>query len=74
MIARKLGDVYQDLAPLAEQGNFVGFLTSAENVQRVNTLVEDICEALMDYQVCVLNYSTPPCLTFVLDFIATRYL
>jgi len=74
MIARKLGDVHQDLVPLAEQGNIVGFLTSAENVQRINGLVEDIREALMDYQVCVLNYLPPPCSTLVLDLVATRYL
>ena len=52
-IARKLGDVHQDLASLAEQENITGFLTSAENVQRINGLVEDIREALLDYQVCV---------------------
>ena len=73
-IARKLGDVHQDLASLAEQVNITGFLTSAENVQRINGLVEDIREALLDYQVCVLNYLSPLCLTFMLDFIATRYL
>ena len=29
------------------------FLTKAKNAQRINSLVEDIHEALVDYQVCV---------------------
>jgi len=36
-----------------------GFLTNPENVKRVNSLVEDIFDALMEYQVCTLNYSFP---------------
>ena len=73
-IARKLGDVRRDLITLAEQGNTVGFLTSAENVQRINGLVEDVYESMMDYQVCVLHYLSAPCITVVLDFIATGHL
>jgi hypothetical protein len=36
---------------LAEQGD-VGFLDSAEDVDSVVDLVEDIRDAVMDYQVC----------------------
>jgi hypothetical protein len=50
------------------------FLTKTENSQRINGVVEDIREALMEYQVCTLNHSFLPCLMFVLDFITTRYL
>jgi hypothetical protein len=52
----------------------VGFLTNTENAERINGLVEDIREVMMDYQVRMLNYSFLPCLTFALDFVATRYL
>jgi hypothetical protein len=56
-VARKLEDIHQSLTLPAEQGKVMGFLTNTENAQRINGLVEDIREALMDYQVCVLNYS-----------------
>jgi len=35
------------------------FLANTGNAQRVNSLVEDIHEALMDYQVCMLNCLLP---------------
>jgi len=73
-VVRKLEGVYQDLSLLAEQGKVAGFLANAENAQRINGLVEDIREALTDYQVCRSNHLHPLCLTFVLDLITTRYL
>jgi hypothetical protein len=73
-IARKLEEVHQDLARLTGQGMAVGFLTNTENVQRINGLVEDIREVMMDYQVCMLNYLFPTCLMFVLDLTTTRYI
>ena len=56
-IARDLGDICQSLTLLTEQGKVVEFLTNTENAQKINGLVEDIHEALMDYQVCIFNYS-----------------
>ena len=53
--ARKLEDVRRDLTPLAEQGNIVGFLTNVEGAKKINGLVEDLRELIMDYQVCVLE-------------------
>ena len=55
-IDRKLEDVRGDLILLAEQGKITGFLTNAENAQRINSLVEDIRDAMMDYQVRVPSY------------------
>ena len=52
----------------------MGFLANVETTQKINGLVEDIHEVMMEYQVCAPNYSSPPCLTFILDIIATRYL
>jgi hypothetical protein len=54
-IVRKLEDAHQGLTQLAGQGMAVGFLTNTENAQRINGLVEDIHEVMMDYQVCTLN-------------------
>jgi hypothetical protein len=73
-IVRKLEDIHQDLTQLAGQGKTMGFLTNTENAQKINGLVEDIREVMMEYQVCMSNYIFLPCLMFVLDFIATRYL
>jgi len=52
-IARKLEGVCQGLTLPTEQGEVTEFLTNTENAQRINSLVEEIHEALMDYQVCV---------------------
>jgi hypothetical protein len=73
-IIRKLEDIHQDLARLAGQGTTVRFLTNTENAQRVNGLVEDTREAIMDYQVCMPNDSFLPRLMSVLGFTAARYL
>jgi len=64
-LARKLGDIHQSLTLLAEQREVIRSLINAESAQRINGLVEDIHEVLMDYQVCVLNYLFLPCLMFV---------
>ena len=38
-----------------EEGQALEFLTNAKNARRINDLVEDIREALMEYQVCMPN-------------------
>ena len=73
-IARGLKGVRQELALLARQGKVAGFLANAENAQRINGLVEDIHEVMMDYQVCASNDSFSPFLMNMLDLVATRYL
>ena len=72
---RNLEEIHQRLDLLAGQGETAGLLANAENAQKINGLVEDIRQVVVDYQVrplTVLFYI--PCLTNVLDFIATRYL
>ena len=71
---RKLENIHQALTPLAKQGNGMGFITNNENAQRIDGLVKDIHEAIMDYQVCMINCSPMLNLTVVLDFITARYL
>ena len=38
------------------QNKIVGFLTNAENARRIDSLVEDTRDAMMDYQVHPPNY------------------
>ena len=74
-ISRKLEEIHQELDLLPGQGKTTGFLTNAESAQRINGLVEDNRQVMMDYQVRAETRSFPlSCLTSVLDFIATRYL
>jgi len=56
-ITRKLDDIYHGLTLPAEQMDVMIFLANTENAQRVNSLVEDIHEALIEYQVCMANCS-----------------
>ena len=42
----------RDLAPLEEEGKVEGFFNNAENAGKLGDLVEDIRDAMMDYQVC----------------------
>ena len=73
-IARTLEDVRQELALLAEQGKVAGFLANTPNAQKINDLMEDIRQVMMDYQVCTSGNPFLPCLMNVLDLAATRYL
>ena len=66
-ISRKLEDVHRGLTLPLEQEKIVEFLTNTENARRINGLVEDIHEALMDYQVCMLN-----CLCYPMPDVCTR--
>ena len=48
-----------------------GFLTNAENAGKLGGLVDDIRDAMMEYQVCGSGYLFAPRLMFVLDLTAT---
>ena len=52
-IARKLEGVGQVLNSMTTQNVLTDFFNNPENAQGLNSLVEDIHYALMDYQVCV---------------------
>ena len=54
-ISRKLEDIHQSLTIPAEEGQALEFLVNTENVRKINDLVEDIREALLEYQVCMSN-------------------
>ena len=73
--SRKLEEIHQELDLLAGQGKTAGFLANAENTQKINGLIEDIRQVMMDYQVRALTHSfLLLCLTHTLDFVTTRYL
>jgi hypothetical protein len=44
---------------LEKQGKVEGFFTNVENADKLAGLVEDIRDAVMDYQVCGQNNSFP---------------
>jgi len=73
-IARKLEEVRRDIAFLARQGKAEGFLNNVENVDKIGGMVEDIRDAIMEYQVRISYHSFSPRLTFAVDVAATRYL
>ena len=56
-IGRKLQDVCQGLAPLEEQGKVEGFFNNVQNADKLRGLVEDIRDAMMEYQVCFHSLS-----------------
>ena len=74
-IARRLEGVCLNLTMLAEQGKVESFLKNAEDANRLGDLLEDIRDAMMEYQVGMsLNCLALQCLMFGPDFITTRYL
>ena len=72
-IGRKLQDVRQDLALLGEQGKAKGFFNNVKNADKLSGLVEDIRDAITDYQVCVLDAPFLSRLIFLLDVVTTRH-
>jgi len=52
---RRLERVAQELEQLGEQGNVEGFFSNTTNADNLRGLVEDIRDAVMDYQVCHKN-------------------
>ena len=58
-------EVRRDLSPLEEQGKVTGFFNNAENAGKLGGLVEDIRDAIMEYQVSAPSYSSATYLTFV---------
>ena len=74
MIGRKLNDVLEELKLLEKQGKIKGFFTNAENADKLTGLVEDIRDAVMDYQVCGQSNPIFPSLRPISDFVAAGHL
>ena len=54
-MGRKLYYVRRNLLPLEKQGKIEGFFKNTENSGKLSGLVEDIRDAMTDYQVCIHN-------------------
>jgi hypothetical protein len=59
---------------LAKQGNIVGFFNNVGNADKLGDLLEDIRDAVMEYQVCTSSSYLLRCLMSESDFVATRHL
>ena len=59
-IVRGLEKIVQELEPLAEQGKVEGFFNNVKNADKLGGLVEDIRDAVMEYQVRNQNKFTSP--------------
>jgi hypothetical protein len=68
-----LQGVSQGLAFLGEQGKVKGFFNNVANADKLSGMVEDIRDAMIDYQVCASNNPCLPCLKILLDIDATRH-
>ena len=51
--ARKFEAMSQNLTMLKNQGKVKGFLNNAQNASKLGGLLEDIRDAMMEYQVCM---------------------
>lgn len=71
-IARKLKEAGQAMGLVIAQEDLTGFLSNPESAQELNSLVEDIRFALMDYQVCTSERLALSYLISALDFITAR--
>jgi hypothetical protein len=72
---RKLNNVLRELESLAEQGKVEGFFNNVENADKLGGIVEDIREAVMDYQVRGIQEElTSSRLISISDAVTTRYL
>ena len=74
MIARKLEEVCQDLDLMTTQNDIAQFLSNTENAQRLNGLVDDIREAVMDYQVSTSGRPALGVSNVRTDFLTAGYL
>ena len=57
-ITRSLEDIHRGLAQLGGQGKIEGFFNNVGNADKLSGTVEDIRDAMMEYQVCVRNIPT----------------
>jgi hypothetical protein len=51
MLDSKLNKILKDLVPLSQRGKVTQFLTSADDADKLGGMVDDIRDAMMEYQV-----------------------
>ena len=57
-MARKLERIRLDRMQLAGQGKVKGFLNNVWNADKLSSLLEDIRDAVLEYQVC-MSFNCP---------------
>ena len=72
-VHRRLKGASQTLALLGKQGKVKGFFNNVVNADKLNGVVEDIRDAMIDYQVCASKDPFLPYLKLLLDIDATRH-
>ena len=73
-MGRKLYHVRRDLLPLEKQGKVEGFFKNTENSGKLGGIVEDIRDAMMEYQVCIPTQPFRAILTLAPDVDTARHL
>ena len=73
-ICRKLKDIRRDLVRLGEQGKAKGFLNNVENADKLGGLIEDVRDAIMDYQVRITSENSSLVLRFPVGILATGHI
>jgi hypothetical protein len=72
VVERKLDNILKELIPLSQQSKIAQFLNNAQDVDKLRDLVEDIRDAIAEYQVSSQTVFAPPFLTSVSDIVAAR--
>ena len=57
-ITRSLENIHRGLSQLQGQGKIEGFFNNVDNADKLSGAVEDIRDAMMDYQVRIRNLLT----------------
>ena len=73
-MGRNLYHVRRDLLPLEKQGKVEGFFKNSENSGKLVSLVEDIRDAMVEYQVCIPTQPPQAPLTPAPDLNTARHL
>ena len=71
-MGRKLYHIRRDLLTLEKQGKVEGFFKNSENSGKIGSLVEDIRNAMMEYQARILVQPSQAPLTPAPDLSTTR--
>ena len=75
-LAGKLENILRELTPLEQRGKITRFLDGTKDADKLSGVVEDIRDAMMDYQVCpeILYPDSLDRLTSTSDVSTTRHL
>ena len=70
---RNLKAALEKLDPIVEQSNIVAFLNNPDQAGMVTSLIEDIRDAIIDYQVCRLLLVILCIMNILADFLTAKH-